>query len=256
MTRPSPAEGLLKYLGVTAARDIDIDAIAYHVGAFIKYRPLDGCEARIVGVDDRAVITVNSGAIPTRRRFSAAHELGHWHHHRGRSFVCRPEDIGNPAKGPLDPERVADGYAADLLMPPYLFTPMANQIGKTTFQAVEDLRKEFNTSITAAAIRLVEYGAEPAMLVCHAENGRRWFCRPRHIPDKWFPRDNLDADSYAMDVLHGDLERSRRVLIGADAWFDRWDAQEYEVYEETCRTIENEILTLLVFKDEEMLEAS
>ena len=250
----SPTEELLKDLGVTAAGDIDIEAIAYHVGAIIKYRPLDGCEGRIVGAGDRAVITVNSHAIPTRRRFSAAHELGHWHHHRGRSLVCWSDEIGNPAKGALDPERVADGYAADLLMPDYLFAPMADQIGKITFQAVEDLRQEFNTSITATAIRLVEYGPEPAMLVCHTANGRRWFCRPRHIPDKWFPQDQLDADSYAMDVLHGKEERSRRVLIGADAWFDRWDAQKYELYEETCRTMDGEILTLLVFKDEEMLE--
>lgn len=254
MNRLSPTEELLKDLGVTAAGDIDIEAIAYHVGAIIKYRPLDGCEGRIVGAGDRAVITVNSHAIPTRRRFSAAHELGHWHHHRGRSLVCWSDEIGNPAKGALDPERVADGYAADLLMPDYLFAPMADQIGKITFQAVEDLRQEFNTSITATAIRLVEYGPEPAMLVCHTANGRRWFCRPRHIPDKWFPQDQLDADSYAMDVLHGKEERSRRALIGADAWFDRWDAQKYELYEETSRTMDDEILTLLVFKDDEMLD--
>ncbi len=254
MNRLSPAEDLLKNLGVTAAGDIDVEAIAYYAGAIIKYRPLDGCEGRIVGADDRAVITVNSRSIPTRRRFSAAHELGHWNHHRGRSLVCWSDDIGNPAKGPLDPERVADGYAADLLMPRFLFTPMANQIGKVSFQAVEGLRKEFGTSITATAIRLVEYGPEPAMLICHTANGRKWFCRPRQIPEKWFPRNDLDADGYAMDVLHGKAERSRRLLIGADAWFDRWDAQKYELYEETCRTIDDEILTLLVFKDDEMLD--
>ncbi len=254
MIRLAAAEVLLKDLGVNAPGDIDIEAVAYHVGAFIKYRPLDGCEGRIVGVGDRAVITVNNRSIPTRQRYSAAHELGHWCHHRGRSLICRVDDIANPAKGPLDPERVADGYAADLLMPHYLFEPMANQIGKTTFKAVEGLRQEFNTSITATAIRLVEHGPEPAMLVCHTENGRKWFCRPRHIPNKWFPQSDLDAESYAMDVLHGKAERSRRVIIGADAWFDRWDAQKYELYEETCRTIDGEILTLLVFKDDEMLD--
>lgn len=256
MSPLSPAENLLKELGVATARDIDIDAIAYYLGAFVKYRPLDGCEGRIVGIDNRAIITVNSRAIPTRQRFSAAHEIGHWHHHRGRTLICRSDDIGNPAKRPMDPERVADRYAADFLMPQYLFTPMADQIGKVTFQAVEDLRREFNTSITATAIRLVEYGPEPSMLVCHTMNGRKWFCRPRHIPDKWFPRSDIDAESYAMDVLYGKEERGRRVLIDADAWFERWGADKYGLYEETCRTTEDEILTLLVFKDEEMLEES
>jgi hypothetical protein len=154
----------------------------------------------------------------------------------------------------MDPERVADGYAADLLMPQYLFAPMAGQIGKTTFQAVHNLRHEFSTSITATAIRAVEYGPEPAMLVCHTVKGRKWFCRPYRIPEKWFPRDDLDSDSYAMEVLYGKTDHSRRVLIGADAWFTRWDAHKYEIYEETCRTIDGEVLVLLVFRDEEMLE--
>ena len=254
MNRLTPAEELLKDLGVQSAGDIYIEAIAYHVGAFIKYRPLDGCEGRIVGARDRAVITVNNSAISTRQRFSAAHELGHWHHHRGRALVCRADDIGNPAKGPLDPERVADGYAADLLMPRYLFEPMARQIGKTTFKAVDDLREAFKTSITATAIRLVEQGPEPAILVCHTPKGRKWFCRPRHIPERWFPKDDLDADSYAMEVLHGKMDRSRRVLMGAEAWFDRWEAGKYQLYEETCRTTDGEILTLLVFKDSELLD--
>jgi len=254
MKQLSPAEELLKELGITTAGDIDIDAIAYHVGAYIKYRPLDGCDGRIIGADDRAVISVNNRIIPTRMRFTAGHELGHWRHHRGRSFICRAEDIGNPLKGPLDPERVADNYAADLLMPRYLFEPLANETGKTNFKTVDQLRKEFQTSITATAIRLVEYGPESAMLVCHTMGGRKWFYRPKHIPDKWFPRNDLDAESYAIDVLYGKMERSRRVLMGADAWFDRWDAKKYEVFEESCATLNNEILTFIVFKDIEMLE--
>ena len=248
------AEKLLQSLGITDPRDIDLEAIAYYRGAVVRYRPLDGCEARIVGYGDRAVITVDNRKLPTRRRFSAAHELGHWHYHRGRSLVCRPDDIGNPRRNALDPERVADGYAADLLMPRYLFVPRTNALGAATFEAVETLSDEFGTSLTATAIRLVEHGPEPAILVCHGLQGRRWFNGSPHIPERWFPRDDLDADSFAFDVLHGDDRRSRRVLIGADAWFDRWDANRFELNEQTLKVADDEILTLLVFKDEEMLE--
>ena len=253
MNRLSPAEELLKDLGVIGASDIDIEAIAYYVGAVIKYRPLNGCEARIIGANDHAVITVNSLAIRTRQRFSAAHELGHWHYHQGRSLMCLSDDISNPTKGGSNPERVADGYAADLLMPRFLLRPMAKEIGKVSFQAVEALRKEFKTSITATAIRLVEYGPEPAILVCHTVKGRKWFKRSHDIPQKWFPRNDLDAYSDAMDVLYGKAERSNRSLIGADAWFDRWGAEKYELYEETHRITDDKILTLLVFKDDRML---
>ena len=254
MTRMSPAENLLKDLGVTAAKEIDIEAIGYHRGACIKYRPLSGCEGRIIGANDRAVITVNSKAIPSRQRFTAAHELGHWHYHRGRSLICLPDDISNPAKGTPHSERIADEYAADLLMPQFLFRPMAYQAGKVSFAAVESLRKEFKTSITATAIRLVQYGPEIAMLVCHNPSGRKWFCRSHDIPERWFARDDLDTDSYAVDVLNGKIKQSSQTLIAADAWFDHWDAEKFELYEETYRITDNEILTFLVFEDDEMLE--
>lgn len=248
------AERLLQTLGIGDPRDIDLEAIAFDQGAVVKHRLLSGCEARIVGVGDRAVITVDSRGLPTRRRFSTAHELGHWHHHRGKSFICRSDDIGNYRRNPLDPERVADSYAADLLLPVYLFSPRADALRSSTFETVDKLRGEFQTSITATAIRLVEFGPEPAILVCHTKAGRKWFNRPSHIPEHWFPRDELDADSFSFDVLHGGGQRSRRALMGADAWFDRRGADQFEIFEQSQRIGDDEVLTIIVFKDEEMLE--
>lgn len=41
--------------------------------------------------------------------------------------------------------------------------------------------------------------------------------------------------------------------IQADAWFERREAERYEVQEQTIRTAANEILTLVILADEEML---
>ena len=57
---------------------------------------LDGCDATIVGSARKAVIAVNSRSSPERRRFSIGHELGHWHHHRGRILFCGSKDVENP----------------------------------------------------------------------------------------------------------------------------------------------------------------
>ena len=57
-------------LGIERPEQIDPELIAWENGALVKYRPLDRCEAIIVGTQRRAIITVNSRAIPTRRRFS------------------------------------------------------------------------------------------------------------------------------------------------------------------------------------------
>jgi Zn-dependent peptidase ImmA (M78 family) len=251
-----PAEQLLQSLGITDPRDIDLEAIAFDQGAIVKYRPLSGCEARILGYGKRAVITVDNRHLKARVRFSTAHELGHWHSHRGRSLICRPEDIGSPGRNPFDPEVVADSYAADLLLPRYLFVPRANSFGKTTFEALEKLTEEFATSMTATAIRLVEYGPEPAVLVCHGPQGRKWFRRPQRIPERWFPSDELDSDSCAFEVLHSDLRRSRRTLIRASAWFDRRGAGQFQLYEQAFKVADDEILTILIFKDEEMLQGT
>jgi hypothetical protein len=155
----------------------------------------------------------------------------------------------------LSPERIADGYAADLLMPGYLFRPLARQHPKLVFKAVSALAEVFKTSQTATAIRLVESDHTPSLLVCHGPNGRKWFARAPSVPTKWFPQDALHADSFAFGVLFGgkpDDPTPRK--IGADAWFDRWEAERFEVQEQTYRTCPDEILTLVLISDPGMLD--
>ena len=249
------AERLLQELGVTEPGEIDLEAIALTVGARVRFRPLDGCEARIIGNGDQAIITVNDRSSRRRRRFSLAHELGHWHHHRGRLLVCRASEIGANAQHVSALEKVADAYAADLLMPRYLFDPVARTHRRLTFQTVAAIVEAFDVSRPAAAIRLIETRHSPALLICHGPEGRRWFVRSPDVPSRWFPRTDLDTESFAFGVLFGQQPEDRMPRkIGADAWFDRQEADRYEVEEQTIRTADDEILTIILVTDEEMLE--
>jgi IrrE N-terminal-like domain len=255
VTPYTPAEETLRELGVTDPKDIDIEAIAWCLGARVKFRPLDRCEARIAGNGDQAIITVNSRSSWRRRRFSVAHELGHWKYDRGRILVCRSDEIGRSGHNYPMAERAADSYAAQLLMPAYIFDPIARAHSKLTFQTVNTIAELFETSVTATAIRLVEGRHSPALLVCHSPNGRKWFTRSPDVPDRWFPQDDLDAESFAFGVLFGNQPNDPMPRkIGADAWFDRRDADRYEVQEQTFRTGDDEILTLVLIRDNAMLE--
>ena len=255
MTDLSAAERVLKELGVTKPQEIDLEAIAWHLGVKIKVSPLDGCEARIVGHGDRAIIRVRPSNYRRRQRFSIAHELGHWKHHRGRMLICRTEDIGNRRPETPKAERVADGYAADLLMPRYIFDPIAWQHDRLTVSVVRELADLFHTSLTATAIRVVETRHRSALLVCHGREGRNWFRRSPEVPERWFPQKHLDPESFAFDLLFGnDDEQPRPRLIGADAWFDRRHAQDHELFEQSVRTAADEILTVLWLRDDKMLE--
>lgn len=256
MRKLTSAERLLqRSYGVTKPREIDLEAIAFDQGAKVKYRELDGCEARIVG-RNKAIITINPSRSHERMRFSIAHELGHWYHHRGKRFDCRASDIGRSSANFIQNmyEKQANRYASDLIMPAYLFRPLAQDYKKTTFENVKKLADAFQTSITATAIRMVELGPEPAMLVRHNQKGRKQFWSGTDIPQRWYPQEQLDADSYAMDVLHGNQRQSSRVLTDGSVWFDRHGAEHYELYEQAFRVVDNEVLVLLVFKDNAMLE--
>lgn len=242
----SAAERILIDHGVTCAADIDLEAIAWSLGAFVKYRPMDGCEGVIVGSGKRAVISVNSRSSPRRQRFTIGHEIGHWHHHRGRVLFCSKGDIENPSG---DFERQADNFASDLILPKYLFDPIARKIKKPKLDVIRGIADEFDASLTATIIKLVKTDLFPLVVVCHGKDRRKWFERSKSLPGWWFPREDLDPDSFAFDMLYGqDSEQTFPRKVGADAWFDFRNCDQYEILEQSFRLPNEEILTLLILE--------
>lgn len=250
----TPAEKLLQELGITEPQEINLEAIAYYVGARVRYSSLDGCEARIVGYGNKAIITVNAKSTLRRARFSIAHELGHWKHHRGQQLTCRVEDYR--PRDRASPERLADAYASDLLMPLYLFRPLAHEQGMLTFKAVHALADIFNTSLTATAIRFVESNHSPALLICHNRHGRKWFTRAPSLAEHWFPKSELDTTSSAFELVYGtrkDDPLPRK--IKADAWFDCREARSHDIHEQAMRVGDGEVLTILLLNNQRTLGA-
>jgi len=252
------AEELLQSLGIEAPSDIDIEAIAWHCGVKVKEQPLDGCDAQIIGNNDKAIVTININQCPERKRFSIGHELGHWKYHRGRSFVCRSGDISNQGKkrSITDPELVADNYAADLLMPEYLFQPKAQQYKNVNFDAIRELAECFSTSLIATAFRYVKHSFYPSMLVCHApkETRWRWFKVGAEVPEKLFLEHRLNTSSIAHKVMYSGLEQPYPESVQADIWFNNEGADRYYVYEQSIPIGNGCILTLLSWRNTHMLE--
>ena len=60
-----------------------------------------------------------------RKRFAIAHELGHWFLHENESqfFVCTAEQMREYKGSPTEVE--ANIFASELLMPTFLFRPLA-----------------------------------------------------------------------------------------------------------------------------------
>jgi len=246
VTALTSAEILLQDFGIETPSEIDLEAIAFALGVEVKRAPLSGHEARIVGVGDRAIIWVDSTKSFRRQRFSIGHEIGHWQMHRGSLLLCASSDIGSERA--VDAERMANRYAADLLMPWYLFQDAVGAFGSATWETVSDLSKQFNVSRPAAAIRLIDSGRYAAVLTCHRKSGARWFKRSPRVAENWYVNESLDSRTSAFEVLYGTVVSTPRRTISASLWFSRKDASRFKVTEQSVRS-EQEVYTLLNLTD-------
>ncbi len=87
------------------------------------------------------------------KRFSIAHELGHFILDGHCDHLLSHENIHYSRAGFMSGdkyEREADHFAAGLLMPEPLFSPAMERAG-SGFQAIQTLKDQFVTSITATA---------------------------------------------------------------------------------------------------------
>jgi len=255
MTPGEKAEARIAELGISDPRDLDVEAMAFDAGVRVEYQQLSGCEATLVGVASRAIATINPSPSRGRERFSVAHELGHWELHRGRSFRCRVDDPSENLASDAPLEKEADSYASHLLMPGPIFNPVIKPLGMLGFVQLEDVARQFETSLLATAIRLARVNKLPVIVTCYTLQKRRWHIRSDDVPARWWLRETLDDDSFAHELLtRGKTYPTPRKQPG-EVWFENDDAENYEVLEHCHTTAKGEVLVLLYLADAEMLNA-
>jgi Zn-dependent peptidase ImmA (M78 family) len=256
LIRFNKAYDLLRYLGISEPKDIRLNLLSEVCDAKIKYRVLTGCEAYIIGVNSKATIFISNAIDRNRQRFCIGHELGHWMLDRGTPrFSCKAEDIGGQKIFQQGIEARANRYAADLLMPEFLFKPAASDM-EMSFNSVRKLSNLFRTSLMATAIRLVQFGSFPAILAWYSmETGKRInFVRWPDLPTCLWPSDELHHDTYALEVLCGKtLDSGGPRRVQASCWFNTRNAYDHDIYEHTVKGYGDILMTILWWKDESML---
>jgi hypothetical protein len=132
-----------------------------------------------------------------------------------------------------------------------MFMPQVMKMKRLALSSVREIAGEFEASITATLLKLVESNRFPIMVVCHNKERRRWFRRAQMVPGWWFPREELDHESIAFEMLFGGERESKYPrLTEADAWFDFRGADRFEIKEQAFLLPNDEVLTLLILPDE------
>jgi Zn-dependent peptidase ImmA (M78 family) len=176
-----PSE-IMRVLGISQPEEINIWSIAELCGAKIRQKPLRGCAANLVGYDGQAIITVDERSPAARQRFSIAHELGHWQLHRGQTlFQCNADQLMKPLTKEVDPEREANSFATELLMPQSMCLDLMLE-PVPTFELAMALASRFRVSLVAMSLRLVELSPKPAVLYLADGEHQIWYRPNRSVP--------------------------------------------------------------------------
>jgi hypothetical protein len=247
----SPGEALLWRHGIIQPEHIDLDALAAALGVEVRYRPMTGCEARLLVVGERGVISVRSNAANIgRQRFSVAHEIAHWMRDRHAGGVlCSSDDISASDVGARSKETEANAYASQLVLPDYLVAPLASAMAPT-LDAAQSLARTFKSSLTAAAIKLVRHVPVPAWLVCHRPNAKGWFKPGGAAPsDVFVLTAELHHDSPAFALLYGQ-ENGRTVphVEPASRWLSGATVRGKDVRCQSMKVPDGTVLTIFSMK--------
>lgn len=266
MAPKAPAQhvaDLLDELNMTSLDELDIVRVAEHLNIEIRYARLDACAANIIGVGEHAIITVNQASTLGRKRYSIGHEIGHWIYDQGKGlYLCDAKDLNVPWNSRLKTspaERRANRFAAELLMPRDWFLEAASD-REMSFDTVEELREDFQTSRTSTAIRLVELGSDLAMLIMFDCRGhRKWYCASTDFPERMYPCKNISRNSRAWeDIVKSTQLASEAHEVDGDLWIDHPRAFELTLLEQAIRVGENVLVMVAVTDDQvisEIIEA-
>lgn len=221
------ANNLLDKLKITSIKDLQLlELIALERGAVVHHRLLKGAEARIAIVGRKAVITISSSiSDPRRRRFSIAHELGHFEMHRRLENValCTAADLDDWESKRIGAERERDAneFAAALLLPERFFASRCRK-QDPSLDLVSALADDFGASLTATAIRFMRFTEEPCAVVFFKDGYSRWFHASKSFRDLGVfveIHSKPDPSSHIAALYARHITSMRPKQVQAGAWF-------------------------------------
>jgi Zn-dependent peptidase ImmA (M78 family) len=244
---PNPerlAEAIHKQLAITTAA-IPAEAIAYALDiSEIRYAPLQSFEGALLTTAERnrGAILINAGANPQRRRFTLAHELGHflnpWHiPHIEAGFMCAQHEVqygsvrGNVGKTRHDMQELeANRFAIELLAPRRVIERMSTD--EPSLKDVLDIAVTLDLSKSSAGRRYAELHPAPLALAFTQHGRIIYTITSRDCPRIYLNKgdclftpqaialDNILTSEIGIEVPNGS-GRSTEIMVFAETLFQQ-----------------------------------
>lgn len=187
-------------------------------GLIIIEEELNDYEGRILFDEENGVITINKNSEERQKRFTIAHEMGHFYNESGKgNFKCGFNELYNYNKNIR--EINANEFASELLMHEKWFKELSDK-KKITKELFSEISEEFNVSISAAVIRYSTIGYYPIATVMSTNGIVKWVSINKDFSYKYIRINRKVSElSYTSDFFEG-KEIPEIEDIPARAWFN------------------------------------
>lgn len=168
-----------------------------------------------------------------RRRFTVAHEIGHYILHVDQQIPCSPRVIEGWREGQPTPEREADTFASELLLPTTETVQCVNRRWPS-MEVVADVAEHFGTSLMAAGRKFCDVASQACAVVWSSQRKIRWFHGSPTFAHFIEVGKEIDFDSVAYRAYESKPIPAEMEEIPADAWIkSSWLREDAVVSEQT-----------------------
>lgn len=249
----SPAAQLASLLGQRFVRTTppDLAALCKELGLRVEEVPTRGFDGALIRskTSQKGIVAIKASIREySRKRFTIAHEIGHFviPHHRLLKNVCEERKIDSFDSKLNRPEIEANEFAAELLLPSAVLTKRFN-LKEFSLSEISAVATDFQTSLTATVRSFLRLTSLPCAMVWSSDNQARWCARSDSF--RFFlPLAELPAEgSFAAKLFKGGNAPSGFAPVPPEVWLDREAAENVETLLEHSiyLTNYNAVLTLL-----------
>lgn len=253
MTSPSElASHLLDRLEIQGKPDLV--RVAQRIGLRILEVDAEAFDGSLVRALDgpKGIVAVKQSIREiSRKRFTIAHEIGHYliPGHRTLENVCTGGMIESWQKGLNKPELEANEFAVELLLPTrYVREPL--RLNDPSLKTIGKVATQFETSLTATTLRFVSLTDLPCAAVWSEGKRAQWYRRSDAFR-LYLSKEILPCDgSFAYRLFEGSNAPNDFAEVPPESWLDRRDADRVvRVLEHSVRLPNYDaVLTLLWFQ--------